>query len=175
METIPKSVCRKIGFIRKTHGVQGELVLEYETEFEESVADAVRFFLETDGLLVPFFLAGEGLRFKSVKTVLVTLDGVENEEEARRLIGSSVYLFEEEIIDEKEEGTASAFTGYRLFDENSHEIGLIKAVDDYSGNIVFTLDYKNQELLVPFNQELLLELDDEKKIIRLRLPEGLID
>ena len=63
METIPKSDCQKIGFIRKTHGVHGELVLEYEPEFEESVVETERFFLEIDGLLEPFFVAEEGRRF----------------------------------------------------------------------------------------------------------------
>jgi hypothetical protein len=77
METIPKSDCQKIGFIRKTHGVHGELVLEYEPEFEESVVEAERFFLEIDGLLVPFFVAEEGLRFRSAKTALITFDWVE--------------------------------------------------------------------------------------------------
>jgi len=82
METIPKSDCRKIGFIRKTHGVHGELVLEYEPEYEESVVEADRYFLEIDGLLVPFFVAEEGFRFRSAKTALITFDWVETEKYA---------------------------------------------------------------------------------------------
>lgn len=175
METIPKSDCQKIGFIRKTHGVQGELVLEYETEFEESVAEANRFFLEIDGLLVPFFVATEGLRFKSGKTVLVQFDWIDSEIQARRLVGNSVYLFQDEIIEDTDESSTSQFLGYHLHDENVQEIGVITAVDDYSGNVVFTIDANSREILVPFNEELLLELDDENKIIRLRLPEGLLD
>lgn len=175
METIPKSDCQKIGFIRKTHGVQGELVLEYEPEFEESVAEANRFFLEIDGLLVPFFVATDGLRFKSAKTVLVQFDWINSETQARRLAGSSVYLFHDEIIEEEDDRSTPQFLGYHLQDENAQEVGVITAVDNYSGNMVFTLNANNREILVPFNEELLLEMDDDNQIIRLRLPDGLLD
>ena len=175
METIPKSDCQKIGFIRKTHGVHGELVLEYEPEFEESVAETQRFFLEIDGLLVPFFIAENGLRFRSAKTVLVTFDWVETEKYARRLVGSSVYLFNHEIVDEPEESLTSQFLHFRLLDEFGEKVGIISAVDDYSGNIVFTVDAESGEILIPFNEDFLLNLDENQKTIQLRLPEGLIE
>ncbi|WP_372946689.1 ribosome maturation factor RimM [Mariniphaga sp.] len=175
METIPKSDCQKIGFIRKTHGVHGELVLEYEQEFEESVAEAERFFLEIDGLLVPFFAAEEGLRFRSAKTVLVTFDWVNTEKYARRLVGSPVYLFNHEIVDEPEEAAISQFLHFCLLDENGKKVGKISAVDDYSGNIVFTVDAEDGEILVPFNEDFLMKLDEKQKTIQLRLPEGLME
>jgi 16S rRNA processing protein RimM len=175
METIPKSDCRKIGFIRKTHGVHGELVLEYEPEYEESVVEADRYFLEIDGLLVPFFVAEEGFRFRSAKTALITFDWVETEKYAHRLVGSLVYLFNHEIVAEPEEASISQFLHFLLLDENGKKIGEISAVDDYAGNIVFTVDTENGEILVPFNKDFLLKLDQGLKIIQLRLPEGLMD
>lgn len=175
METIPKPDCQKIGFMRKTHGVHGELVLEYEPEFEESVIEANRFFLEIDGLLVPFFVAEDGLRFRSPKTALVTFDGVNTEKYARRLVGSPVYLFNFEIIDEPADGTTSQFLHFRLLDEIGKEVGEISAVDDYAGNIVFTVNTGKGEILVPFNEDFLLKLDAKQKSVQLRLPEGLTD
>ena len=175
METIQKSDCQKIGFIRKTHGVQGELVLEYEYEFEDSVAQANRFFLEVDGLLVPFFVAEDGLRFKSAKTVLVQFNWIEDEIKARRFVGCPVYLFLHEIIEGNTEGSAHHLMNYRLLDEKLNEIGIIAAVDDFSGNIVFTLDANGREILVPYNDDLLLEINDELKTIKLQLPDGLLE
>lgn len=175
METIPKSDCQKIGFIRKTHGVHGELVLEYEAEFEESVAESSRFFLEIDGLLVPFFVAEDGLRFRSSKTALVTFDWVKTEKYARRLVGSSVYLFNYEIIDEPEKSSISQFLHFSLLDENGKEVGEISAVDDYAGNIVFTIDSESGELLVPFNEDFLINLNEKQKTIQLQIPDGLFE
>lgn len=175
METIPKAECREIGFIRKTHGVYGGLVLEYEPEFEESVAETDRFFLEVDGLLVPFFLKPDGLRFKSSKTAIIEFEWVTSEETARSLTGCRVYLFNEEIIDEPHDDEEARFMNFRLIDENNREIGEITAVDDYSGNIVFTVHDGQKEMLVPYHDELLISADDHHRIIKLRLPEGLLD
>lgn len=174
METISKSECRKIGFIRKTHGVQGEVVLEFDPEFEDSVAEADRFFLEMEGLLVPFFISEDGLRFKTANSALIAFDWIKTENQARRLTGAHVYLYEQEIFQQVSELPHSQLINYRLTDETNREIGLVTAVDDYSGNVVLTVDASVQEILVPYNDELVIEKNDEKKILKLKLPEGLI-
>jgi len=175
METIPKADCQKVGFIRKLHGVHGDLVLEFEPEFEWSVAEAERFFLEIDGLLVPFFLQEEGFRFKSTKTAIVSFNWVETEKYARRLVGCPVFLFSEEIVDEAEEEQNSKYLGFKLVDEKLGEIGTITAVDDFSGNVVFRVEQNKGEVLIPFNEDFMITEDAEKKVITLQLPEGIID
>lgn len=175
METIPKADCQKVGFIRKLHGVHGDLVLEFEPEFESSVAEAERFFFEIDGLLVPFFLKEEGFRFKSTKTAIVSFDWVETEKYARRLVSCSVFLFTEEIIDEPGEEMNTKYLGFKLVDEKLGEIGTVTAVDDFSGNVVFHVEYAKSEVLIPFNEDFLISEDAEKKVITLQLPNGIID
>lgn len=175
METIPKTDCENIGFFRKTHGVHGELVLEFEAHFEFSVEEAVRFFVELEGLLVPFFLKKDGLRFRSANSAIVKLNWVDTEKYAKRLSGSSVYLYKTEIVDEPEESFESEFENYLLIDEKIGEIGIISQVDDYAGNIVITVNYRGEELLIPYNDNLLVEVNESQKYIVLNLPEGLID
>jgi 16S rRNA processing protein RimM len=174
METIPKSDCQRIGFIRKVHGVKGELVLEFEPEFEESIATANRFLLEIDGLLVPFFVAEGGLRFKSDNSALVTFDWVENVKYAQRLVNSPAFLYLQEIIQRSDELSFARFLNFRLLNENTKEIGIITSIANYSGNIVLTVNAKGREMLVPFNKDILLNLDENKKTIQLQLPEGLM-
>lgn len=175
METIPKADCEKVGFFRKTHGVFGELVLEFEPHFEASIENADRFFVELEGLLVPFFLLEDGFRFKTDITAIITFDGVDSEKYAKRMVGSSVFLFKTEIIVLPDEFTDSELINYLLVDEILGEIGLIDQVDNYSGNIVFTVNFKGKELLVPFNEDFLVHLDKQNKIIKLRFPKGLLD
>ena len=174
METIPKSDCEKIGFFRKTHGVHGEVVLEYEEHYEYSVEEAERFFIELDGLLVPFFIEDEGLRFRSAKSVIVIFEEVKTEAYAKRLIGQTAWLYKTEIVDEPEEH-ADLLLGFTLIDEQRGVIGPIEDMDDFAGNIVLNVNFKGQELLVPYNEEMLVELDEMKKEITLRLPDGLIE
>ena len=175
METIPKADCENIGFFRKTHGVHGDLVLEFEENYEFSVEEADRFFVELEGLLVPFFLADNGFRFKGANSAILNLDGVVTEKYAKRLVGNSVYLFETEIVDEIVETTESKLEGYLVFDQTIGEIGKISHIDNFSGNIVFTVEFKGEELLIPYNDEFLINEDEANKTITLKFPEGLIE
>lgn len=175
METIPKADCEKVGFFRKTHGIQGGLVLEFEPQYEYSVEEANCFFIELEGLLVPFFITDEGFRFKTANTAILTFDDVESEKYAKRLVGCSVFLYRHDIIQMDEQPIESRFLNYMLIDGKLGEIGIINQTDDYSGNIVFTVNYQGQELLVPFNEDLLIDIDDAQKTIKLILPEGLIE
>ncbi|MFV0266940.1 MAG: ribosome maturation factor RimM [Draconibacterium sp.] len=174
MGTIPKTDCEKIGFFRKTHGVHGEVVLGFEEHFEYSVEEAERFFVELDGLLVPFFIAEDGLRFKSSKSAIVKFDWVDTEKYAKRLVGASVFLYLDEIVDEPLESEA-LLKGFVLFDAEKGEVGEIEQVDDYSGNVVLTVKHGDEELLVPFHPEFVVEIDEEQKRLTLKLPEGLIE
>ncbi|HSH20583.1 MAG TPA: hypothetical protein VLA03_09020 [Draconibacterium sp.] len=175
METIPKADCEKIGFFRKTHGVYGELVLEFEFQFENSIENSDRFFVELEGLLVPFFVVEDGFRFKTDNTAILTFDGVDSDKYAKRMVGTSVYLFKYEIVFTPDEVFESELVNYLLDDEKLGEIGIIEQVDNYSGNVVFTVNFKGKEILVPFNEDLLISVDKQKKKIKLRFPEGLLD
>lgn len=174
METIPKADCIKIGFIRKLHGVHGEVVLEFEPQFDYSVEAANRFFIELEGLLVPFFVAEDGLRFQSAKSALVIFDDVDSERYARRLVGQNVYLFQEDIVDDEETGDEWPFIGFVLIDSKLGEIGPIEKVEDFSGNIVMTVNYNGEELLIPFSEDFLVSVDEDEKTVTMNLPEGLI-
>ncbi len=174
METIPKADCTRIGFIRKTHGVRGEVILDFDSVFESSLSESQRLFIEIDGFLVPFFISDEGLRIKSSRSAIVKFDWVDTEEYACRFRNSSVFLFSSEIIAE-EEDSVSGFENYLLEDETLGTLGEIIQVNDYSGNVVFTVIHKNRELLVPFNDELLVSVDEQRRIIKLNIPNGLVD
>jgi 16S rRNA processing protein RimM len=175
METIPKSECQNIGFFRKTHGIHGSLVLEYEPQFEFSIEETNRFFVELEGLLVPFFIKKDGLRFRTTHTAVVDLDWVDSEKYAKRLVGNPVYLFKYEIIDIEEESADSSLVNYFLSDEHEEEIGTILHVDDFSGNVVLTVNYKGEEVMIPYNENLLVEVDHSLKTLKLKLPEGLFE
>ncbi len=174
METIPKADCEKIGFFRKTHGVNGELVLEFENQFEESIINTNRFFVELEGLLVPFFISEDGFRFKTDNTALIIFSDVESEQYARRLVGKAVYLFKEEIIP-SDEIFDSELEGFLLFDTKLGEIGKIDEVNNYSGNIVLAVRFKEKELLIPYNEDFLVSINKKAKQLEITIPEGIIE
>jgi 16S rRNA processing protein RimM len=175
METIPKSNCVKVGFIQKPHGIHGELVIRFQDEFYETLEENPTLFLEIDGLLVPFFIAENGLRFKSGESVITQLEWVDSEKKAKDLCSLSVYVDRDDVIEFEDEMSPHALIGYQLFDETLGLIGEITEVNDFSGNVLLSVEYRGKEAMVPLNEDLIVRLDEDLREIELRIPEGLFD
>ncbi len=175
METIPKKTCAKIGYLHKPHGINGGLVLNFEEDFEESIAEARLFFIEIDGLLVPFFPEKDTINIRSAKSAFVKFDWITDEKKAKELAGNSVYLKLEDIIQIEETFKTHSLIGFTVEDANNLKIGIITEINDYSGNIVLTIESWADEILVPYNENLTIQLDKKNKLIQIEIPEGLID
>jgi len=175
METIQKSTCQKVGYFQKPHGVKGEIVLVFEPQYDLSLEEEPTLFPEIDGLLVPYFLRPDGIRFRSGEAAFVQLDWVDSEEDARKLCGSSVFLKEEDLIFPEEELSLHYLVGFILHDPQIGKIGIIEKVEDFGGNLLFQLQFKGKEVLIPFNEDLLLDLNEDEKRIEMNCPEGIFD
>lgn len=175
METIPKSNCVKIGFIRKPHGIQGELVIHFQEEFYETLEEYPTLFVEIDNLLVPYFISEDGLRFKSAESVIVQLDWVDSEKKAKELCGLSVFVNQNEVISPDDNISPNALIGFRLYDVELGFVGEILDISDFAGNLLLEVEYQGKEALVPLNEDLIVRLDEDAREIEMQLPSGLFD
>ncbi len=175
METIPKVDCVKIGTVQKTHGINGEVVIRFSGEYYDTVEQALVLFLEIDGLLVPFFVAEDGLRFRSGETVITKFDWIDTDQKAAELVGLSVFVKNEDIVLPEDEFHTNRLVGFTLFDTKLGQIGPVVEVNDYSGNLIITVDYSGREVLVPLNEDFLVRLDEETKMIELDTPGGIFN
>jgi len=66
------------------------------------------------------------------------------------------------------------FTGYLMIDEAEGEVGIIQTIDNSTDNLLFEVLRGNTSLLVPAVDEWIVEIDDDNKILHIRLPEGLL-
>ena len=169
----------EIGKFQKTHALKGELnaILEVDPEFFEEGNAAI---VNVDGIFVPFYVAG--IRPKGSTSFLIRLEGIESEEEAKQFVNKSIYALKSELapfleIDEEELGDDSELIGYEIVDNDSGtSIGRIDGIDDSTHNLLFIVITDNgEELLIPAADEFILSIDDESRIIRMSLPDGLID
>lgn len=174
-ETIPRKDCLKIGYLQKPHGVRGEVVLKFQPEFGASLEQGPILFIEIDGLLVPCFPEKEGIRFRTDETAMIKFRWIDDETHARQLCGSAVYLKNEDLIDEEGEMPLHDLIGFQLVDEKLGTIGVIEQVDDYGGNLVIQLTYQGREVLLPLSEDLIIGFDDDRRVIRMKCPEGIFD
>lgn len=170
---ILKSSVFPIGQIIKPHGVNGEMSFSFTSDIFDK-EEVPYFIFEIQGILVPFFL--EEYRFKGSTTGLLKLDGIKTDERAREFSGLTIYLpktFLEKVEDTEIE--LDYFAGFSLVDAEKGLIGVISEVDQTTDNVLFVIPTKDDELLIPAGEEYIEEIDHEKKIIYVRLPEGLLD
>lgn len=158
----------KIGFLGKPHGVKGEISFSFQDDiFDRN--DAEYLILDTDGILVPFFM--QEYRFKNDETALIKFCDIDNANQAQELTGRSVYFPRRTEIADEEEVSWAEIISYHVVDSiTATEVGTITCVDDATINTLFELD---NGLLIPASDELIEHIDAAKRQIIMQIPEGL--
>ncbi len=164
----------KIGRIGKTHGVKGEVTFHFTDDVFDRV-DADYVFVETEGLIVPFFF--EEYRFRNGETALVKFEGIDDADQAARLTGCDVYFPRELSDDDGSQLSWDEIVGFSIIDaESGDSVGVVTAVDLTTINTLFELRADDgRPLLIPANDDLIDDIDRAGRTITMRLPGGLLD
>jgi 16S rRNA processing protein RimM len=169
-----KEDCFFLGHISKKHGYKGTVRVSLDTDRPEAYSDLESVFVERNGQLVPFFI--DTCQLVKNGALLIDFEDVDSEPKAQALIGSGLYLpmsFLPAL-----DGTDFYYhevEGFIVVDENGLSVGPIIKVIDQTAQLMFELDYKGTDILVPAIDEFILQVDRVKKQIHLKLPEGLLD
>lgn len=154
-----------VGHTGKTHGVQGEIVAEFDVEFD--VEKCAYFVFDIDGIFVPFFISS--LRSKSDVSVLLKFDGIADEKHARELCNKQIFV-KRELIVQSDELSLNYFIGFTVVDAVKGVVGVIDDVDDSTENALFAIG----DALIPVCDEFIANINHEKRVITMNLPEGLV-
>ena len=160
-----------IGRLGKSHGVHGEVTFHFDDDIFDRL-DADYLILNVDGILVPFFI--EEYRFRSDTVALVKFEGVDSQERARELVNSEVF-FPRHLAEAEEEAplTLSLLVGFDIIDADSGKsIGRIAAIDDSTMNVLFMLE---GGLLIPASDDLITDINKDRRTIAMQLPDGLLE
>lgn len=155
------------GYFSKTHGVKGHLLFRADLDFDETKLKAL--FIESATGKAPHFI--EEIKM-SANQFVVLLEDIKSVEEAKKLIGKSVYIDSSLVIEE--EGGLD-WEGYELIDAHYGSLGNILEVTDNGSQELFVLSYKGREVLLPFVEDFVERVDEEAKKLFFNAPEGLIE
>ena len=158
----------RAGTINKTHGVNGELNCNINAD---TIDMAEYIVLDMDGIFVPFFVSN--IRIKSSNSVLITLEDVEDETEARKLIGKDIYL-PIELMSDDDMLSYEYFVGFTVVNTDE-KLGDISFVDDQTVNILFGIKTEDGEILLPAVEDFIVEVDNENKILYTNYPVELVE
>lgn len=170
---IKKEEVFKIGIINKPHGVKGEVSFTFTDDIFDRVEDCDYLVLLLDGILVPFFI--EEYRFRSDNVALVKFEGIDSTEKARTMTNVEVYYPVKFMDDQEEISSWNYFIGFRVEDVHHGCLGTVVDVDDATMNVLFVIENGDEEVLLPAHEEFILDIDRKKKILKVDIPDGLLD
>lgn len=163
------------GEFNKPHGIKGEISASFDPRVDVGALKCV--VAEVNGLFVPFFI--DAIRSRGADAVLLTIDGITDENEAKLLSKKPLYLLNGDAAlaaDDEDDGFyAEDLVGFSALDEDGAVIGKIAGVDSTTANVLFVIDRPDgSEALVPVADEFIDGIDSESATITLRLPDGLL-
>lgn len=165
--------CFYIGYITKTKGLKGEMQIYFEYEDPSELPfDSV--FIEINGKLVPYFISS--FKLQNNQTGNFHFDDIDTIEKAEALVRKKLYLpLKLKPVRDEDEFLITDLKGFIVHDETEGELGEIIEIHEYPQQFVAIVPYKFKEIMFPLNDDLIVEIDEENGILRVDLPEGLID
>lgn len=161
----------EIGYISKTHGLKGHVILRLNelVRIDEEAIKSV--FLEINGSQVPYFI--EECRLTNTGYIL-KLETINFVDTSKKLIGKKAFALTDFILEEEE--SLKEFIGYTIIDSQLGNIGVITDVDEKTDNVIVKVIHPTGvEIILPFNDDFIIEIDDDLKTIEFNAPEGLIE
>ena len=165
-----ESVFLVIGFLRRPHGVGGEILMELHTDFPERIKPGRRVYL------------GEGHQAGKISTVrpngrqmLIRLEGCESPESVGRYRNTWVYV----RADEVPPLPAGRVYKYELIDldvvdQEGVFLGKVSEIIETGANDVYVVrNESNRELLLPAIPSVILKVDIKTGTMKVRLLDGM--
>lgn len=165
--------CREFGIVLKTHGVKGELLIKTAFEISDEYNLAESIFIEIDGILVPFFI--EEFSISNEEAIIIKLADVSSKNKALEFVDCKVYVEGLKKSSKKLSFSNSDLIGFTVLNQDNKKIGNITDFMNIPGNFLIYVKYQNKEILIPFNEFVLIDFNKKKKQIILNIEKGLMD
>lgn len=159
-----------VGFLRRAHGLQGEMIMDLHTDFPERLRSGKKLFVGEEHK--PMTLASVR---PHAKGVLVKLKGIETPEDAVPFRNQWVYVKATDVpsLPEGKIYQHELF-GFEVLDEHGNSLGELVEIIETGANDVYVIkDANGRELLLPAIPSVILDLDRERRLMHVHLLEGL--
>ena len=169
-----KEKCFYLGKIVKKYSFKGEILAKLDTDQPQLYENIETLFLDINNRLIPYFVMASRLHKSNL--LRLKLEDVNTESEADELLRKEVYL----PLDLLPKLNGKAFyyhevIGFEIWDKAHGKVGILKGVNDQSAQALFEIERHGLEILIPFHDEFIMNVNRNKKIINVKTPPGLIE
>ncbi len=163
--------CYQLGYVLKTHGLKGELVLVIDADNPQEYSELESVFVEINNKLIPFFM--ERFQLNGAKAI-IKFEEVDSIEQAKGFKGAKLWL-PLDFLPELENGYYfHELIGFKVIDSKEGELGKISGVFDSGNQDLIAMQYQEKEVLIPLTDEVVTKVDKEAKTVYTTLPNGLL-
>ena len=156
-----------VGKILNTHGIKGWLIIKSYTHPIENIFEYDLSINSSDG-----FQELEIDEYRILpKKVIIKIKSIETINDTERYINQEIFVSKQDLpVTDKNEYYWHQLIGREVFNENKKRIGLVKSIFPTKSNDVLVLecpsdDKKNEEILIPFIKDYVLQVSDKEDII----------
>ncbi len=170
-----KDDCFELGIISKLFSFKGEVILFLDSDQPEHYYDLDMVFLEINGQLVPYFVEKSAVHNKA-NQLRVRFDTVDDEDGAKRIVKKKAYLPLAELPQLKDDQFYyHEVKGFIMHDQDDQKIGKVLDIIENPANTLAEVQYNFSEALIPLNDQSFISIDKANKIIKVNIPEGLLE
>ena len=159
-----------VGFLRRAHGVRGEMIMDLHTDFPERLRSGRKLFVGDERK--PMTLSGARTHAKGM---LVKLDGIETPEDAVPFRNRWVYVRATDVpaLPEGKLYQHELF-GFEVVDETGNSLGeLVEIIETGANDVYVVRNEAGKEILLPAIPSVILDTDPDRRLVRVHLLEGL--
>lgn len=159
-----------VGFLRRPHGLRGEIIMDLHTDFPERLKRGRKMFVSEEYKPVTIQSVRE-----HQNGVLIKFNGVDTPEDAGQFRNQWVYVKAKDVprLPEGHIYQHELF-GFKVVDENDNPLGdLVEIIETGANNVYVVKDESGRELLLPNIPSVILDLDTGRRLMRVHLLEGL--
>jgi 16S rRNA processing protein RimM len=161
-----------IGFLRRPHGVQGEIIMDLHTDFPQRIKSGRKILIGDKR---------QAATFESVRAhangLLIKLRGIDTPESAGRFRNQWVYVKADDVPPLPEgQHYKYELIGLDVVDDKGNTLGKLSEIIETGANDVYIIkDDSGKEILLPAIPSVIMELDMISRSMKVHLLDGLIE
>ena len=155
-----------LGLVARTHGVHGHLLIKVSSNYELTIKEPV--FIDLQGP-VPFFM--ESIK-RGSGGFIIHFEQVDSMGKAEKLVGKEVLI---EADSDEDLSQNYPVIGFTFKDIESGKSGHVVGVRPLNHHPLLIVKIDASEAMIPFVEDMIVEVNEPERFITMKLPEGLLD
>ena len=158
-----------VGFLRRPHGVKGEIIMDLHTDFPERMKKGRKVFVGEDHKLMTL----TNVR-PHQSGLLVKFDDIDTPEDAGLYRNQWVYVQTKDVPLSQGQHYKHELLGLKVVDEQDNLLGeLVEILETGANDVYVVRNDSGKELLLPNIPSVVLDLDIDRGTLKVHLLEGL--